>query len=168
MPPTPAKAKLTNAALRPILDVLRSGLPRLVIETGQEPLILTFRRRGEFLSDASCAQRFEAKDDAIYRCHAIEQGGLSGRRWNCYASPTELAQRLRQELAHFTQAQLQDMLRDVAMQAEQHLSIHARADKAVPNPPLGAALVRRKRLALKAKWRPNNARFMPRLPDQAS
>jgi len=165
MPITPAKAKLTNAALRPVLDVLSSGLPRLVIETGQEPLILTFRRRGESLSDASCAQRFEAKEDTIYRCCAIEQGGISGMRWTYYASPTELAQRLRQELEHFTQGQLQDMLRDVAMQAERHFGIHSRASKSVPNPPLSAALVRRKRLAQQAKWRPNNARFMPRLPD---
>ncbi|MGO9170775.1 MAG: hypothetical protein ACLP7P_02250 [Rhodomicrobium sp.] len=168
MPLSYAKAKLTNAALRPVLDVLRSGLPRLVIETGQEPLILTFRRRGESLSDASCAQRFEAKDDAIYRCCAIERGGLPGMRWTSYAAPAELAQRLRQDLAHFTQGQLQDMLRDVAMQAERHLGIHSRTPESIPNPPLSAALVRRKRLARQAKWQPNNARFIPRLPDQAS
>ncbi len=164
MPAVPAKAKLTNAALRPVLDMLRSRLPRLVIETGQEPLILTYRRRGEFISDSACQQNFRIDEDGIFRCRAIEQGEQRGHRWTHYASPRDFARRLKEDLGHFTQGQLDDVLRDVAWQAEHHLGVKTCAAKPNPDPPLSSTVARQKRRARETRWRPNNARFMPRLP----
>ncbi|MGC2603628.1 MAG: hypothetical protein WA384_20080 [Rhodomicrobium sp.] len=164
MPAVPAKAKLTNAALRPVLDMLRSRLPRLVIETGQEPLILTYRRRGEFISDPACQQNFRIDEDGIFRCRAIEQGEQRGHRWTHYASPRDFARTLKEDLAHFTQSQLDDVLRDAAWQAEYHLGVKTCAAKPNPDPPLSSTVARQKRRARETRWRPNNACFMPRLP----
>jgi len=164
MCPSTARARITAPVLQPILDALRSGLPRLVLETGQEPLILTYRRRGEFISDPACRQNFRINEDGIFRCRAIEQGEQRGHRWTHYASPRDFARRLKEDLVHFTQGQLDDVLRDVAWQAEHHLGVKTCAAKPNPDPPLSSTVARQKRRAREARWRPNNARFMPRLP----
>ncbi len=164
LPPAP-KARLTAPVLQPILDALRSGLPRLVLETGQEPLILTYRKRGDFLSDPACQQNFRVHEDGIFRRCAIQQGEERGYRWTHYAAPRDFARRLKDDLGHFTQEQLGDVLRDVAWQAERHLGIKTCAAKSDPAPPLSSTMARQKRHAREARWRASNARFLPKLPN---
>ena len=85
------KAAPSRHAFQPLLRALKSGLPRLLIETGQEPLVLCFRRQGELIHDPECAQHFKATEDGVFRRCEILQGGAQGFLWTYYFSAQPIA-----------------------------------------------------------------------------
>lgn len=160
------KAAPSRHAFQPLLRALKSGLPRLLIETGQEPLVLCFRRQGELIHDPECAQHFKATEDGVFRRCEILQGGAQGFLWTYYSPLNQLPSRLKQDLAHSSHAQWSKLLLDAAWQIERHTGIGVRSDPNSSPQTLTPTAIRRRRKAGLSKPRSLNAPFLPRLPSR--
>jgi hypothetical protein len=161
------KAAPSRHAYQPLLRALKSGLPRLLIETGQEPLVLCFRRQGELIHDPECAQHFKAPEDGVFRRCETLQGGMQGFLWTYYCPLDRLPAQLKRDLAHFTRTQWSNLLLDAAWQIERHSGIGVRSDPNSSPQTLTPTTIRRRRLARRVKSRPSIAAFLPRLPSRS-
>ena len=157
------KSAPSRHAFQPILRALKSGLPRLVIETGREPLILCFRRQGELIHDPECAQHFKAPEDGVFRRCEILQGGTKGFLWTYYSPLGQLPAQLKKDLAQFNSKRWQMLLLDAAWQIERHSGVSANTDpNNVPQTLTPTAIRRRRHKATASKPRSLNAAFLPR------
>jgi hypothetical protein len=157
------RAAPSRHAFQPLLRALQSGVPRLVIETGQEPLILCFKRQGELIHDPECAQHFKAHEDGVFRRCETLQGGAQGFLWTYYCPLDQLPAQLKRDLPHFTRTQWSNLLLDAVWQIERHTGVAVRSDPSSQPQTATPTAIRRRREKIHAHKRSLNARFLPRL-----